>query len=103
MAELLKNAQGTLRGERDFTPEDIGQLRETMDAMAPIVAQSFWLRRRQPELGAPLDLFKSHLNELQATLEQSRVTLLVRQASLRANQSHLHAVAQWAATCPETR
>ncbi|MGB7464703.1 MAG: hypothetical protein WBW14_17545 [Candidatus Acidiferrum sp.] len=35
MAELLKNAQGTLRGERDFTPEDIGQLRETMDAMAP--------------------------------------------------------------------
>jgi hypothetical protein len=46
-------------GERDFTPEDIGQLRETMDAMAPIVAQSFWLRRRQPELGAPLDLFKS--------------------------------------------
>jgi hypothetical protein len=41
MAELLKNAQGTLRGERDFTPEDIGQLRETMDAMAPIVAQSF--------------------------------------------------------------
>ena len=76
MAELLKNAQGTLRGERDFTPEDIGQLRETMDAIAPIVAQSFWLRRRQPELGAPLDLFKSHLNELQATLEQSRVTLL---------------------------
>jgi len=41
MAELLKNAQGTLRGERDFTPEDTGQLRETMDAMAPIVAQSF--------------------------------------------------------------
>ena len=103
MAELLKNGQGTLRGERDFTPEDIGQLRETMDAMAPIVAQSFWLRRRQPELGAPLDLFKSHLNELQARLEQSRVTLLVQQASLRASQSQLHAVAQWAATCPETR
>ena len=101
MAELLKNAQGTLRGERDSTPEDIGQLRETMDAMAPIVAQSFWLRRRQPELGAPLDLFKSHLNELQARLEQSRPCL--QQASLRASQSQLHAVAQWAATCPETR
>jgi hypothetical protein len=41
MAELLKNAQGALRGERDFTPDDIRQLRETMDAMAPIVAQSY--------------------------------------------------------------
>jgi hypothetical protein len=34
------------------------------------------------------------LNELQATLEQIRVTLLVQQASLRASQSQLHAVAQ---------
>jgi hypothetical protein len=33
------------------------------------------------------------LNKLQATLE-IRVTLLVQQASLRASQSQLHAVAQ---------
>ena len=74
-------------GERDFTPEDIGQLRETMDAMAPIVAQSFWLRRRQPELGAPLDLFKSHLNELQARLEQSRDPACSRQTYGLANHN----------------
>ena len=62
MAELFKNAQGARRGERDFTPEDVRQPRETMDALAPIVAQSYELRRRQPELGEPLDLYKSHLN-----------------------------------------
>ncbi len=78
------------------------QLRETMDAMAPIVAQSYELRRRQPELGAPLDLYKSHLNEVQSTLEQIRVTLLVRQASLRASQSHMNAVSRWAATFTQT-
>lgn len=103
IAGLLKNAQGALRGECDFAAEDIRQLRKTMDAMAPIVAQSFELRRRQPELGVPLDLYKSHLNELQGTLEQIRVTLLVRQASLRASQSQLQAVAQWAATFSQTR
>jgi hypothetical protein len=62
---MFSNAQSALRGEHDFTPEDIRQLRETMDAMAPIVAQSYELRRRQPELGGPLDLYKSHFNELQ--------------------------------------
>jgi hypothetical protein len=103
MAELLKNAQGALRGERDCTPEDIRQLRETMDTMAPIVAQSYELRRRQPELGEPLDLYKSHLNELQTTVEQIRVMLLVRQATLRASRSQLHAVSQWAATFSQTR
>jgi len=103
MAELLKNAEGTLRGECDFTPEDIRQLRGIMDAMAPIVAQSLELRQRQPELGVPLDLYKSHLHELQSTLEQIRVTLLVRQASLRASQSQLQAVGRWAATFSQTR
>jgi len=43
------------------------------------------------------------LNELQATLEQIRVTLLVQQARQRAGQSQLHAVAQWAATFSQTR
>jgi hypothetical protein len=33
--------------------------------------------------------YKSNLNELQVTLEQIRVTLLVPQASLRASQSQL--------------
>lgn len=103
LTELLKNAQGTLRGERDFTPEDIQQLRGIVDAMAPIVARSFELLGRQPELGEPLDLYKSHLNELQSTLEQIRVTLLVRQASLRAGQMQLQAVAKWAATFSQTR
>jgi hypothetical protein len=103
MAELLKNAQGALRGERDFAPEDIRELRETMDAMAPIVVQSYELRRRQPELSVPLDLYKAHLNEFQSILEQIRVTLLVRQASLRVSQSQLQAVAQWANAFSQTR
>ncbi len=83
--------------------EDMRQLRGIMDAMAPIVAQSYELRRRQPELGVPLDLYKSHLSELQSTLEQIRVTRLVRQASLRASQSHLQAVAQWTTAFSQTR
>jgi hypothetical protein len=100
---MFSNAQSALRGEHDFTPEDIRQLRETMDAMAPIVAQSYELRRRQPELGGSLDLYKSHFKELQSTPEQIRVTLLVRQARLGASQSQLQAVAQWAATFSQTR
>ncbi len=70
LTELLKNAQGTLRGERDFTPEDIQQLRGIVDAMAPIVAQSFELLGRQPELGEPLDLYKSHLMNCRARLSR---------------------------------
>jgi hypothetical protein len=94
---------GSLEADNSLGEVQSMLLGETIDAMAPIVAQSFELRRRQPELGVPLDLYKSHLSELRSTLEQTRVTLLLRQVSLRASQSQLRAVAQWAETFSQTR
>ena len=103
LAVLLEDARRALRGEREFGPGDVHQLREPIDEMAPIVAQSLDLRRIQPEIAGQLDLYKSRLGDLETTLHQLRVMLLARQASLRASQTQLTAVSQWVSAFRQTR
>jgi len=103
LAGLIENARRALRGEGEFKAEDVRQLREPVEEMAPIVAQSPDLRLAQPEIVGELDLYKVHLGELQTTLNQLRVMLLARQASLCSDQTHVSAVSRWASTLRQTR
>jgi hypothetical protein len=100
---LIEDARRALRGECEFDSESVRQLREPVREMDPIVAESRELRRVQPEIVGELDLYKTHLGELRTTLDQLRVMLLARQASLRSDQTHVSAVTNWAAALHQTR
>jgi len=102
LAVLLEKAGRALRGECEFGVHDVRQLREPIEEMAPIVADSVELRVVQPEIIGELDRYKTHLGELQSTLDQLRVMLLARQASLCSDQTHLSAVSKWAAALRQT-
>lgn len=97
LRELLLETKSALRGESVFGPGEVRKLRQPVEEMAPIMARSRELRESDPELGEPLDLYKAQLSDLQRTLEQVRVMLLARQASLEAGRAQLAAVAQWSA------
>ena len=103
LAVLLEEARRALRGEGEFEVESIRQLRNTIEKMAPILAQSLDLRRSHPEIASQLDLYKSQLNDLQTTIHKLRVMLLAQQASLHAGQSQNVAVSRWVSTLGRTR
>jgi hypothetical protein len=103
LAELLEGARRALRGEGDFGVEEVRALRQPVEEMAPIVAESAELRQVRPELAGQLDLYKSNLGDLQTTLEQIRMMLLARQASLEAGRAQLCAVSQWVTAFRQTR
>ncbi len=103
LAVLLEDARRALRGERHFDVQDVRQLREPIGEMTLIVAQWAEVRRLQPEIAGPLDLYKSQLGELQTTLRRIRIMLLARQASLQASQFHNTAVSRWVCALRQTR
>jgi hypothetical protein len=61
MAKLLDSAQGALRGEASFGPEEVRALQVVLEDMAPVTSQFAELRRQQPELREALELYRSHL------------------------------------------
>ena len=93
LAGYLAGARSALRGECDFSVEDVRKIRRPVDEMGPVLAPSTELLRMQPELARQLDLYKSQLGELQTTLGQIRVMLLARQASLEAGRATFRRVA----------
>jgi hypothetical protein len=103
LAGLLTEARRAVQGECDFCVEDVRKIRGPVEEMAPIMAESAELLRRQPELEGELDLYKSQLGDLQATLGQIRVMLLARQASLEAGRAQLSAVSRWMGAFRQTR
>ena len=87
-----------------WTKERIaGQVWQPVEEMAPIVAKSPELRQLRPELAGQLDLYKANLGDLQTTLVQIRIMLLVRQASLEAERSQLCPISQWVTALRQTR
>ena len=100
---LVEEARGALRGEGNFGVEEVRKIRQPLDEMAPIMAESASLRRMQPELNGQLDLYKTQLGDLQTTLGQIRVMLLARQASLEAGRAQLSAVSHWITAFRQTR
>jgi len=103
LAVLLAEGRRALRGECDFGVEDVRRIRGPVEEMAPIMAESAELLRMQPELAGQLDLYKSQLGDLRATLGKIRVMLLARQVSLEAGRAQLSAVAQWMGAFRQTR
>jgi hypothetical protein len=103
LAVLSKEAQRALRGECEFGAENVRQLRAPIEEMAPIVARYAELRRFQPETADAIDVYRSQLNELRATIAQIKVMLLGRRSQLEANRSHFQSVSQWAEALGQTR
>jgi len=103
LAELLEEARRALRGESNFGPEEVRQLRQPVEEMAPIVAESAEFRRLQPALAAQLDLYKTNLGGLQTTLKQIHIMLLARQTSMEAGRAQLCAVSHWVNAFRQTR
>jgi hypothetical protein len=99
----LAEARRAARGECDFGVADVRRIRGPVEEMAPVLAHSTELLQLQPELAGQLDLYKSHLGDLQTTLGQIRVMLLARQASLEAGRAQLSAVSQWMSAFRQTR
>lgn len=103
IAGLLGEARSAVRGECDFSAEDVRKIRVPVEEMAPIIAESAELLRMQPELAGQIDLYITQLGELQSTLGQIRVMLLARQASLEVGRAQLSAVSQWMGAFRQTR
>ena len=69
-AELPEDARKALRGESNFEPQEIENIREPNNGMAPIIHESAELRTNNPEICPQLDLYASTLSEVQSTLDQ---------------------------------
>jgi hypothetical protein len=55
------------------------------------------LRSLNPDLSGELDLYTTHLRELQTVLEHVRVMLLATRSRLETGRTHVDAVTRWAA------
>lgn len=103
LAGMLEDARRALRGEANFGVENIQKIREPLEEMAGVVAESSKLRELQPDLAGDLDLYKTQLGELQTNLTKIRMMLLARQASMEAGRAQLSAVSQWISAYRQTR
>jgi hypothetical protein len=103
LAKLVAGAQRALRGECPFGPDEVRALRALLAEMAPVVAQSAELRRAQPEIDGPLEVYRSQLVSLQKTVERLRITLLVHRATLEASRTQTSAASRWCAAFRQTR
>jgi hypothetical protein len=103
LSVLLEGARRALRGEGDFTVQDVRRFRAVLGEMTLIVAESKELRRLQPEIGDQLDRYKAQLGDLQALLLKIRIMLHTRQASVNASQNQNTAVSRWVSAFLQTR
>jgi hypothetical protein len=103
LAKLVAGAQRALRGECPFGPDEVRALRALLAEMAPVIAQSAELRRAQPEIDGPLEVYRSQLVSLQKTVERLRITLLVHRATLEASRTQTSAASRWCAAFRQTR
>ncbi|HUN60842.1 MAG TPA: hypothetical protein VMU53_02580 [Candidatus Sulfotelmatobacter sp.] len=95
LAKELENAQGVLRGSASFGAKDVRALQALLSEMEPVITRSAELRQSRPEIAEQLDLYKAQLLELQKTMEQVRVTLLVQRASLAEKRVQVNAASHW--------
>jgi hypothetical protein len=103
LAQVLEAMKGALAGKSAFSGEDVRKLRTLLAEMEPVLLRSEELRRTRPEIAAQLDGYKEQLLELQKTVEQMRVTLMVQKASLEAARTQVDATSQWCSTFQQTR
>jgi seryl-tRNA synthetase len=100
---VLEAMRESLAGRSAFTGEDVKKLRQLLAEMEPVILRSEELRRTRPEIAAQLDRYKEQLLELQKTVEQMRVTLMVQKTSLEAARTQVDATSQWCSAFQQTR
>ena len=101
--QLTERARASLRGECEFGLEDVREIREPIQEMEPIVINIHAIRESEPALSEQLDEYRSHIHELQTTLDQIRIMLLARQASLQATRAQMASMNLWFAAFQQTR
>jgi hypothetical protein len=100
---LIADTRRALAGEREFGEQQVKALSERIEEMAPVMQRARELRSLHPELAGELDLYTTHLRELQTVLEHVRVMLLATRARLESGRSHVDAVTKWAAAVRQTQ
>jgi len=102
LAALLPAAQSALAGESTFTVDELRALSRPISEMAPILAAAN-LAPQDPQVTAQVQIYKTHLRNLQPTLERLRQMLLAQRSQLASNQAQLKAVSNWAAALSTTQ
>jgi hypothetical protein len=100
---LIADTRRALTGEREFGEQQVKALSERIEEMAPVMQRARELRSLNPELAGELDLYTTHLRELQTVLEQVRVMLLATRGQLETGRTHVDAVTRWAAAVRQTQ
>jgi len=103
MHELVERARASLRGERDFGVADVRDMQEPIQEMEAIVRNVNTIRESEPALSEQLDEYRSHIHALQTTLDQIRIMLLARHASLQATRAQLASMNLWFTAYRQTR
>jgi hypothetical protein len=103
LATLLEYARRALRGETQFSVEQVRALSAPISEMAPIMARAKEFRTLHPELENELNEYKSHLGELHITLQQVTMMLLARRSQMESGRVQLDAVSKWANMLGNTR
>jgi len=102
LAALLPTTQSALAGDSIFTVDELRALSLPISEMAPILAAAK-LAPQDPQVTAQLQNYKTHLRNLQPTLERLRQMLLAQRSQLASNQAQLQAVSNWAAALSTTQ
>src|SRR6267154_339400 len=102
LAALLPATQSALAGYSISTVDELSALSRPISEMAPILGATK-LAPQDPQVTAQLQIYKTHLRNLQPTLERLRQMLLAKRSQLASNQAQLQAVSNWAAALSTTR
>ena len=100
---LIADSRLALKGERDFGVEMVRALAAIIGEMDPIMSNARELRLQQPEIARDLDAYVEQATDLKSLLEQLRVMLLARKASIENDRQHMQTVARWVKTYQSTR
>ena len=100
---LLDDSRLALRGERDFGVDMVRALAAQIREMDPVMSDAKRMRGAYPDISAELDLYISQATELKTVLENVRVMLVSRRASLDSDRAHMETVSRWATAFQSTR
>lgn len=103
IAPLLADARLSLTGQKNFDVDLVRAIAEPVSQMRPVMARAKELRLLQPEIEGELDVYTSQITELREVLENVRMMLLARRASLEATRSQLAAVGFFTDALSRTR
>jgi hypothetical protein len=101
LAALLPAALSALAGESTFSVDVLRALALPISEMAPILAAANLTR--DPQVTAQVQIYKTHLRDLQPNLERLRQMLLAQRSHLESNQAQLKAVSNWATALSNTQ